>query len=582
MRWAERILIILVIIYGEDAFSQRGGIFSPVFIDYNNSVDKSERYLQYEGKIIKTLHIKTLEPFGTSVDDTTDYHPHLLGRIGNTLHITTRESVIRNIILLKEGQPFNALNARESERIIRQTGFVRDARLRVVETEDGMVEVHIVSGDFWSIVPNIYSLRNPYEAGLTEGNFLGISHRLDANLIYDAERNHFASYGSYTIPFIRNTFGSLSAFYSAGRDGEGVSGISLQRPLLSSVFDWAGGAEFIRNTNVYEMPGEQREADQAATGFNTSRSRSAHWDYWLMRSFKVGVGESARARNTRIAVAGRVSGINFSERIAELSDTIAPQENSLFVLGTVGYFIREYFIDRDIYRFGITEDIPIGLLVSFTGGYQIGEISSRPYFKLRAALGRHIENFGNISGAVNFGTFMNRGALEQGAFTYNAGYFSDMFRMGRWGLRQFIYTLGYYGINRRPHESVNLNADNELFGFNAPGLMGTKKAALNFNTVFYAPRAFAGFRFAPVVLLGFGMLGDDNAGLFSGRIFQSYGGGLLIRNESLFFQTIRLSFVLFPGMQGLGGAMYNFNPIGTYDLRYQDFFTQKPGTVVYR
>jgi hypothetical protein len=581
MRWIERFFFLIILLFGKDAFSQKGGIFSPVFIEFTNSVDKSERYLQFQGKIIKKLHVYAVEPFGTSVDDTTFYEPHLLGRIGNFFHIKTRESTLRNIILLKEGQAFDALEARESERILRQTAFVRDARLIVAKTEDDMVEVFIVSGDFWSIMPHVYSFENPYEAGISEDNFLGLAHRINNTFIYDSERRSISSYGSYTIPFIRNTFTSVSAYYSTNPQGEGITGVSIHRPLVSSIFNWSGGAEILRDTRVYDLPLSQENLESNALA-QDNRSRSVQGDYWLIRSFKAGRGESARARNSRLAVAGRISGINYFQKASFLPETFAPQLNNLFLLGSVGYFIREYYIDRDIYRFGITEDIPVGILASFTGGYQISELNSRPYFRLRTAFGEHIENFGNISAGVNFGSFINQRNLEQGAFTFNVGYFSDMFKVGSWGLRQFIYTLGYYGINRLPHERVNLNSDNELFGYETQGITGTRKTALNFRTVFYAPRAFAGFRFAPVVLLGMGVLGDNQTNLFAGRLFQSYGGGLLIRNESLFFQTIRLSFVFFPGMKGIGGAMYNINPIGIYDLRYQDFFTEKPGTVTYR
>ncbi|MBA3901248.1 MAG: hypothetical protein H0X62_13750, partial [Bacteroidetes bacterium] len=221
--------IIIILFAAKDAFSQRKGIFTPVDIHLQQFIDKSERYSQYEGKQIRKIHIVVLEPFGTTVDDTTIFHPHLPGKVGNFIHTTTKEFIVHNLLLIQEGDSFDALLARETERIIRQSAFVKDTRTLIEEVDENFVEVTFVVGDLWSINANVHSLRGPTSVTIYEHNFFGLAHAIDNTITYDFERGgRLGVFGSYSIPFVQNTFASFTAFYSTS----GISsfrGISLQR-----------------------------------------------------------------------------------------------------------------------------------------------------------------------------------------------------------------------------------------------------------------------------------------------------------------------------------------------------------------
>jgi hypothetical protein len=580
--------IFMMILLGKEAFSQRRSLFTPVDVHLQEVIDKSERYIQYESKYIRRINVKVLEPFGTTVDDTTDYHAHWPGKIGNFIHIKTRESIVYNLILLEEGKAFDALLARETERLIRQSGFVKDTRTLISVVEDDYVDVTFVVGDLWSINANLYSLTGPTSFKVYDRNFLGLSHTLENTFTYDFEKGgKLAIYGSYKMPFIENTFVSLTAFYSTS-DINSLRGIKLNRGFFTAVTKWAGGIGISEHSSLYEKTNGLTGSDSIngninnINNINIFESRYTEQDYWAGRSFQLTEGNSAQSRSTRFVAAARINNINYSLRKPERLDSLNLQQNKVFLAGSVGIYKRIYYIDRDIYRFGIIEDVVTGYALAFTGGYEFKAINPRPYAKVSAAFGNHFSGFGNISGGISFGTFARAGKMEEGAILYNISYFSDLFRIGRWGFRQFVNNQSFYGINRFEKDLVTLNEETDLFGFKSPLATGTKKISLNFRSVFYAPVALLGFRFAPVVLWGFGMLGNEQENLFKGSVFQSYGLGLLIRNESLAFTTFQFSIAFYPILPGLEGLNYRLNPTGAYDLNFQDFTVGRPETVPVR
>ncbi len=79
-------------------------------------------YSSFEGKIIRNIKITTLDPFGYSIGDTIVASQNFLSRTGNRFHIKTRQSTIRNLLLIHENQIFDSLLVKESERLVRSRG----------------------------------------------------------------------------------------------------------------------------------------------------------------------------------------------------------------------------------------------------------------------------------------------------------------------------------------------------------------------------------------------------------------------------------------------------------------------------
>ena len=99
----------------------------------------------------------SLDPTGTSISDTSR-HPHsVLQKTVNKIHIESRRRTILNYVLIKRNDSLDILLLKESERLLRSTGFIRDVRmeLRAVSGTHDSVDIYIYSQDYWSIRPDI-------------------------------------------------------------------------------------------------------------------------------------------------------------------------------------------------------------------------------------------------------------------------------------------------------------------------------------------------------------------------------------------------------------------------------------------
>jgi hypothetical protein len=98
-------------------------------IDNMQSKQKQDRINRYEGKIIRNVYYKTLDPFGTEVDDTLILRRGFIEDIGNKVNLGTRQNNIQSLILFKKGDKVDPLRVKESERLLRRQEYIRDARI---------------------------------------------------------------------------------------------------------------------------------------------------------------------------------------------------------------------------------------------------------------------------------------------------------------------------------------------------------------------------------------------------------------------------------------------------------------------
>jgi hypothetical protein len=105
---------------------------------------------------------------------------------------------------------------------------------------------------------------------------------------------------------------------------------------------------------------------------------------------------------------------------------------------------------------------------------------------------------------------------------------------------------------------------------------------LNFESVFYAPYNLIGFKVAPVILLGFGMLKTEHYKLLAGQVYQAYAVGLLLRNENLLTSSFEISYGLYPNLPNKDDRFYKFNPTISFKVKIDVFEIAKPETVTYQ
>ena len=101
-----------------------------------------------------------------------------LRKFENKIHIESRRRTILNYVLIKRNDSLDILLLKESERLLRSTGFIRDVRmeLRAVSGTRDSVDIYIYSQDYWSIRPDIVASTSRVKYSVNDRNFLGFGH----------------------------------------------------------------------------------------------------------------------------------------------------------------------------------------------------------------------------------------------------------------------------------------------------------------------------------------------------------------------------------------------------------------------
>ncbi len=567
-----------------ERFSKKKGkltykIFNSIFdlnkTEFADTAKKAEAtYKRYKDKIIRSINISTLDPFGFDIRDTAIRPRSFFQKAGNAIHIKSTQFAIRNQLLFRKYDKLDPVKIRESERLLRKTLFVKDLKIQVrnVKGTDS-VDVYILEQDLWTIVGGIDVLGEKTSATLEDRNFLGLGHNFRNQLIYFPGDGKKYVMGSYFVPSIKNTYISSAVYFNSSPDTF-TNGIGVNRPFFSPLTKWAGGLDyFFRGSNV-TTGGALVESNLGL--------RYSDFDVWLGRSFPMDRSENEEGEKTNFILTGRYYNHNTTRNSLADIDTNGVSGDSKLYLTSFGLSRRSYYRDYFIYRYGIPEDVPAGSILQFLVGFENAPNSNRMYTGIQAALGNHFGKFGYVSLSVAYGNFWNHGNVEQGVVSTSIGYFSNLITIGNWKLRQFAKGTIIYGVKRRVGEIVSINEENGIKGFVGVIPDVTNKIVFQLQSQLYLPYNLIGFRFAPFVYWNVGMVGDNVSPFIQNRFYQAIGLGLLLKNELLVFNTFQFSIGFYPYIPGNGYNVLKFNPVRTYDFGFRDFEFAKPAPVSFQ
>jgi hypothetical protein len=529
-------------------------------------------YSSFEGKIIRDIRITTLDPFGYSIGDTIVASQDLLSTTGNRFHIKTRESVIRNLLLVRENQIFDSLLVKESERLVRTGKYITDVSFFVEETSENSdsVDIFIRELDKWSIIPGGASNAWHIAISLRDDNFLGLGHEFQNALVRNKSTGNYAYKTKYHVPNFGNTYINSTLLYGTDEDGNFIKSIAVERPFFSPFAKWAAGIDFsqsARNDSVWAGSYMQYK-------FNSQ-------DYWAGKATSIFKGNTEFGRTTRLISAVRFNRIRYLEKPPEVIDTLKFYTGENFYLASIGISSRQYVQDRYIFNFGITEDVPSGRVISLTTGYRRKNAIGMIYYGARFSSGKY-HPWGYLGSNIEFGTFIHSSQAEEGVLNASLNYFTGLLEVGGWKIRQFIKPQFTIGINRYGYDLLTINEEYGLGGFNSPVLSGNSRLLLTSQTQSYAPWNFIGFHFGPYLILSLGMLGDVENGFQEGRVYSQFGLGVLIKNDNLVMNSFQVSLAFYPVIPGVGDNIIKFNSFQSFNFGFQDFETGKPARVVFR
>lgn len=533
-------------------------------------------YSAFEGKIIRHINIETLDPFGHSIADTIVPSENFFSKTGNRLHLKSQRITIRNLLLVHPNQAFDSLRVKESERLVRMKGYIRDVSF-LVKTAAGSpdsVDIFIRALDIWSILPKASTSGSSSTVGLRDKNFLGLGYELETDYRRNYTEKDNTFHANYSIPNFKNTFIGTTVNYGIDGDRSHNKSVDIDRPFFSPLARWAAGVNFTQRYFNDSVPINDLQIGLLRFKFNSQ-------DYWAGSAIKLFKGRADYFRTTNFISAVRFLRIRYLERPDETFDVNHLYSDENFYLTGVGVSVRNYEQDKYIFKYGMTEDVPVGKVFGVTGGFQEKNNSGRLYLGARFSMGNYYP-WGYLSSNLEYGTFFKSSRAQEGVFMAGLNYFTGLIEVGEWKFRQFVKPEVIIGINRFASDSLTLNDGFGIDGFYTTAIKGTSRLLFTFQTQSYAPWSIIGFRFGPFFTYSLGMLGDEARGFKGSKMYSQIGLGLLIKNESLVLNTFQISLSFYPVIPGIGSNLFKTDSFSTNDFGFRDFEIGKPCPVVYR
>ncbi len=497
--------------------------------------DESRSYAAYDGREIAEIVIARNNVF--------EEGGKFLERTANSLHVITRENVIRRDLLFRTGERLDPELVIANEQHLRQRPYIYEAQtfIEPLDEDTTRLKVVVYIRDSWTI--SVYanaSLDGRTTVGVYDANLFGSGTRLDIATNFDWKPWEYGGNRfEYSYPNILGSF--ISAHFVAGRkfDYSDLSA-SVAKEFLRPT-DYALGASY----SDYHQPQYLIATDTVAD----IRARIA--DLWGGGSFLL------PGTRTSVYFAGRFTRNEFDKRPETNAGLNPAFHNERQWLASVGLYRERFLTANLIYGYGFKEYMAAGHRAELVGGYVSGEFTDRWYLGLDYARGGFLRA-GYLGFYAGIGSYVDipEGGWSQSAARASVLYFSNLLGKGRTRLRQFVELSHLRGWNRLAGEGeqVAFTRETGLTTLDAK-LHGTTRTTLNTETVVFTPLNPLGFRIALFGFADFGLIGPHGSP-FRNNFYSTFGFGIRMRNERLIFNTIQIRLGLALGRGGLVDNQY--------------------------
>jgi outer membrane protein assembly factor BamA len=281
-------------------------------------------------------------------------------RWANDFHWVTREWVIRDHLLLEEGDSYNLARLMESGRILRELKFIYDARVRPWRWCGDTVDIEVITRDIWTFTP-IISLSlsggtSDYRLGFRDNNFLGTGKQVV--LRYDKDDERSGTTVQYSDPALLGSRWRFRLRLSDNDDGHDRA-LRLVRPFFSIYEHWSAGGAL------------EDQLLEEKTWYRGDKV--AEFDH--ERQYFTAFGGIATDTREHHQVGRWRGGYTYEEHEFSFSDsTIPPPElpdDRTYSYPYIGYesIEDEYISDSNLNYLGRTEDLYVGEQYSWSLGW---------------------------------------------------------------------------------------------------------------------------------------------------------------------------------------------------------------------
>jgi hypothetical protein len=189
---------------------------------------------------IGSIQIRTVDVFSEEEAD-----KGWLYRMANFLHVTTREALVRKLLLFQEGDAYDPDRLAETERNLRACGYFQSASISAGQPHDGVVDVVVETQDAWTMLVGIAVGRDGGQVhqGFTLGekNLVGSGRRLSVSYGDDLQRSYRIV--EFADPQFLLPYGRAHVVYANNSDGDERL-VEFERPFYSVSAPWAAAARY--------------------------------------------------------------------------------------------------------------------------------------------------------------------------------------------------------------------------------------------------------------------------------------------------------------------------------------------------
>ena len=470
----------------DKAYSQTSQSLEPMVpqidpLSMRSAPDPSEREEPSTSKVFGDVEIKIRDIF--------DPPTTLLYKLANDLKIKTKKSMVMQEVQFKKGAPYDPFLVYETERLLRQLRYLRDAR--VIPIDRGkVVDVRIEVQDTWTIIPQMsFSSgdgRTRRAFGFSEGNLLGYGNR--AEVLFqdnDGADTLQAAFDSRRL-FGTKYQGQLALEH--GAEGEQFF-YDFGDPFRSLAQDnaWSHQALFSDTIERQFIAGTERFIyRKKTTSIGASYAFAVGDPRSEIRRFSLGLSylsDSFRAPTAQDYKDVSVDPADLRPEGGELAD------DRKFVGPVLSYqYIEQDFIRRNyVDRFSRVEDFNLGQ--RFESSAQLAPAflgSHDDAFLLRAAFGEgyRLRERSFARWEMTLDTRLLAHGFENSIFSLEGQYISP-FGPVEWGNIPFgnhtllVRSFVDYSFDLDPDREFLAGGDNILRGYDARTFSGDKRFALN-------------------------------------------------------------------------------------------------------